>query len=36
MEVASAEGDDLHKSLYQWASVPPPDDFLHNFERAAA
>ncbi|MCX7154394.1 MAG: VOC family protein [Proteobacteria bacterium] len=34
-EVASASGDDLHKSLYQWASVPPPDDFLHNFERAA-
>jgi catechol 2,3-dioxygenase-like lactoylglutathione lyase family enzyme len=31
VEVADASGDELHKSLYQWASMPPPEDFLHRF-----
>jgi catechol 2,3-dioxygenase-like lactoylglutathione lyase family enzyme len=35
VEVADASGEELHKSLYQWASVPPPEDFLANFERVA-
>jgi hypothetical protein len=36
VEVADASGDQLHKNLYQWASAPPPGDFLQNFERVAA
>ncbi len=35
VQVADASGEELHKSLYQWASVPPPEDFLVNFERQA-
>ena len=34
-EVADASGDALHENLFQWASMPPPDDFLRNYERAA-
>jgi catechol 2,3-dioxygenase-like lactoylglutathione lyase family enzyme len=31
VEVADASGEELHKSLYQWASMPPPEDFLHKY-----
>jgi len=32
VQVASASGSTLHENLYQWASSPPPDDFLKNYE----
>ena len=32
VHVASASGSELHENLYQWASSPPPDDFLKNYE----
>ena len=28
IEVAEAS----HESLFQWATMPPPEDFLHNYE----
>ena len=34
-QVADASGDALHENLFQWASAPPPEDFLRNYERAA-
>jgi catechol 2,3-dioxygenase-like lactoylglutathione lyase family enzyme len=36
VQVADASGDALHENLFQWASMPPPEDFLHNYERRAA
>ena len=35
VQVADASGDALHENLFQWASMPPPDDFLRNYERTA-
>lgn len=35
-EVADAAGDALNKNLFQWASMPPPEDFLRNYEFATA
>ena len=32
VEIANAKGESLHENLYQWASSPPPDDFLHNYD----
>jgi catechol 2,3-dioxygenase-like lactoylglutathione lyase family enzyme len=35
VQVADASGDALHENLFQWATMPPPEDFLRNYERAA-
>ena len=35
VQVADASGEALHENLYQWATVPPPEDFLSNYERGA-
>ena len=32
VQVASASGTSLHENLFQWASAPPPEDFLKNYE----
>jgi len=34
VQVASASGDALHENLFQWATMPPPEDFLRNYEKA--